>query len=91
LAGALPISPTGDLRIFGNGMVVGGVFHSTGGGADLGLIGPDMSVGIQYLLTPTIVFDARYRALVEFVTNPSSGGAKYVVNQGPLVGLNIKF
>lgn len=92
LAYAVPLSPTGDIQAFANGMMVAGFATDTTKNAEVtGLFGPDMSVGVQYALSSSVNFDARYRALVLFTPGHPAGGDAYAINQGPLIGLTVKF
>jgi hypothetical protein len=89
LTGAEPISADGNLRFFGNIMVLGGIANTADG--NWGLVGPDVSVGIQYAFSSSIVADLRYRAVVDFFLGAPAGSAKYGITQGPMIGVNFKF
>ncbi len=89
MAGAAPITASGDLRFFGNLLGLAGSQSSSS--ASSAVVGGDMSVGLQYQITPSMTIDARYRALV--IYNPSSprGSNNYSVEQGPMISLNYHF
>jgi hypothetical protein len=56
LAAAVPLTPSGDLRFFANGLIFGGLSFASKefGSAVCGGLGPDMSVGLQYRLSPSV-------------------------------------
>jgi hypothetical protein len=90
IAGAVPLNAAGDLSLFGNIMLMAGagVFSSF----NTGIVGPDLSIGLQYTPTPGISIDVRYRALIEFiVAQPANFSSNYSINQGPMVSANFKF
>jgi hypothetical protein len=100
VSGSIPLSSDGNFRLFGNIMLLGGVFNVNqitpgfGPSTDTVAIGPDLSVGFQYSLSPTFVLDARYRGVIEFFVNPQSSSLaslKTGISQGPMLALNIKF
>jgi hypothetical protein len=93
MTGAVPISESGNLRLFGNIMVLAGVNSVSGPGQSglPGVVGPDLSVGLQYVFSPTIVADIRYRGLVQFFVGAPTGSRDFTVQQGPMVGLTYKF
>jgi hypothetical protein len=90
IAGAIPMTTSGDLSFFGNIIGLAGV-RSIPSRDDF-LIGPDMSIGIQYVVSPAsgIVASLRYRALIEYFPG-GNAGVKYAVSQGPLIDLTFKF
>jgi hypothetical protein len=97
LAGTAQLTPAGNLNLFGNIMALGGVFTLDGStfgqpkssGTRDGIIGGDMSVGLQYLVTPNISFDARLRLLLTY--DVSLGGKAFSTEVGPMLGANIRF
>jgi hypothetical protein len=91
IAGAVPLNAAGDLSLFGNIMLMAGAaVHSLS--ANTGIVGPDLSIGLQYTPTPAISIDVRYRALIEFiVAQPANSSSNYSVNQGPMISANFKF
>jgi hypothetical protein len=90
IAGAVPMSASGDLRFFGN--IIGLMGARILPNRDDFLIGPDMSVGIQYVISAAsgVVASLRYRALIEYFPG-GNAGVKYAVSQGPLIDLTFKF
>jgi len=92
LAVSVPMTADNRVRLFGNAMALLG-FASPSGSPDFGVIGPDVSVGVQYFFSPTISFDARYRVMVYFLFSQprTASTTNYVVYQGPMMGVNFKF
>jgi hypothetical protein len=93
MSGAVPISESGNLRLFGNIMALAGVTSTSGPGTSglPGVVGTDLSMGFQYVFSPTIVADIRYRGLVQFLVGAPKGFPDFSVQQGPMVGLTYKF
>lgn len=94
LTGAVPLTADHNLRLFGNAQIVaGGATDSSG--IDWGVVGPDLAIGLQYSFSPTINADLRYRAIMYFLfdvpRNSEPFLPKYIVYQGPMLGINIKF
>lgn len=91
VAGAVPLNAAGDLSLFGNIMLMAGAAVSSAG-PNTGIVGPDLSIGLQYTPVPGISIDVRYRALIEFiVAQPSNSSSNYGINQGPMISANFKF
>jgi hypothetical protein len=97
IAGALPLTPDGNLRMFGNALVAAGasVSDSNGPGSAIGIVGPEGAIGLQYAIAPNINVDVRYRVIVYYLfgvpTSLEQSTPQYVVQHGPMIGLNIKF
>jgi hypothetical protein len=96
VTGAVPLTPDGGLRLFGNAQIAAGgtTFQSATPG--FGVVGPDLAMGVQYSLSPDFTIDARYRGMIYYLFNTArslevAGAPKYVVYQGPMIGLNVKF
>jgi hypothetical protein len=64
-------------------------------GFDAGIVGPDLAIGLQYVFSPIITGDVRYRAtILNFFDVPRKfepTTAQYVIYHGPMVGISIKF
>lgn len=89
-----PINEAGTLRFFGNAMLSGGVRIldlTPGRSFTYGVIGPDISGGIQYALSSNMVADLRYRANIFFDLGGPTGSQREVIDHGPMASLNIKF
>ena len=97
LGWGVPLTAAGNLSLFGNGLIDAGVVHSSASAnvPDFGVIGPELSIGIQYAVTPNINFDARYRGIVYFAFGTASRVEsqipRYTVYQGPMVEVSFKF
>ncbi|MBV9824351.1 MAG: hypothetical protein JO001_01525 [Alphaproteobacteria bacterium] len=90
MTGAIPISASPDVRMFGNILALGGV-ELQNGSVTNGLVGTDLAVGVQYLFASDISLDARYRAIVSFLVDAPPGNGSHYVSHGPMLGLNIHF
>jgi hypothetical protein len=94
-AGYIPLTSSGNLRLYGNGMALVGLLEQNfNGGApsvERAVIGPDISAGIQYIVSDSISADIRYRAVITHIIDTPKTFPAYSITQGPMVGLTIRF
>jgi hypothetical protein len=90
LAVSVPMTADHRLRLFGNAMALLG-FASPSAGSDFGVVGPDISVGLQYSFSPSLSADARYRLITYFLFSTPPNSASYVIYQGPMLSVNYRF
>jgi hypothetical protein len=94
-AGYIPLTASGNLRLYGNGLALVGLADQNFNGGmpsvQRAVIGPDISTGIQYIFSDNVSVDLRYRAVVNYFIDAPKNFPTYSITQGPMVGLTIRF